>query len=280
MHWLVARFSVLLVGLTILAACTGRTPGTSEQRVVSLVPSVTETLFALGVEERLVGVTTFCDYPHEARLKPKVGDFSNPSVERIMALKPDLVFATAPEQLRVAEELQDLGIHTEIVHPESIDEILEEIEKIGGIVNAQENAVRLANALRREKSLLEERVKQVGSRPRVYVEVDVNPLFTVGRSSFVNELVRLAGGENIIESDMPYLTVNPEIVIAKDPEVIILAYPGTEDEVSSRVGWQGVAAVKTGRIYDDVDPDLIARPGPRCIQGALELFRRFHPETE
>lgn len=280
MYRLVARLSVLLVGLVILPACTDRAPETSQQRVVSLVPSVTEILFALGAEENLVGVTTFCDYPEEARLKQKVGDFSNPSVERILGLDPGLVFATAPEQLRIAEELEDLGVRTEMVHPESIDEVLQSIKKIGETVRAGERAEELVSKLRRERSVIQDRTRKVDRRPRVYVEVDVNPLFTAGRGSFMNELIELAGGENIVESNLPYLTVNPEIVIAGDPEIIVLAYPGTKDEVTSRAGWQGVSAVKTKSVHDDLDPNLITRPGPRCIEGALELFKKFHPEDE
>lgn len=278
MHRPLAVKPFLLIGLVLSLGCSNKTPEPSHQRIVSLVPSATEILYALGVEERLVGVTTFCDYPEEAKSKPKVGDFSNPSIERILALNPDIVFATTPEQLRILKKLQNLGIRTEIISPESIDEIVESIKRIGEITHRENRAIELVEQLVKEKEILEEKVKKLGKRPRVYIELDRNPLFTAGRGSFVNQLIELAGGENIVENDRAYLPINSEVVIAKDPEIIILAYPGTKEEVSSRIGWQSVSAVRNGRIYDEVDPNLITRPGPRCIKGAFELFKRFHPE--
>jgi len=257
--------------------CGNKVSKSIPQRVVSLVPSVTEILFALGAEERLVGVTAFCDYPEEARLKPKVGDFSNPSLERILRLEPDIVFATAPEQLRIVGKLRNLGITTEVVNPESVGAVIETVRRIGGLVHRNDKAEEIIDEIVEERRRLGDLVKKVRRRPRVYVELDVNPLFTVGRGSFVNELVELAGGENIVESGMPYLTVNPEIIVANDPEVIVLVYSGRKEEVSSRIGWNDISAIRNGRVYDDVDEDLIARPGPRCIKGALELFKRFHP---
>lgn len=272
--------SVLPVSLTLLFGCGERVSKTSHQRIVSLVPSVTEILFALGAEEKLVGVTTFCDYPEEARLKLKVGDFSNPSIERILALEPDLVFATAPEQLRIVESLRNLGIRTEIVDPESIDEILESIRRIGELAQKENRAREIIDEIAEEKRMLENLVENVEKKPKVYIELDVNPLFTAGRSSFVNQLIELAGGENVVESDMPYLPINSEVVVANDPEVIVLVYSGRKEEVSSRIGWEGVSAVRNGRIYDDLDENLVARPGPRCTKGAFELFKRFHSEIQ
>lgn len=278
MHNFLARISILWVGLVVLTGCTDTTTKSPHQRIVSLVPSVTEILFALRAEHQLVGLTTYCDYPEEAKLKTKVGDFSNPSIERILALDPDIVFATAPEQLRTVKTLQKLGITTEIINPESIDKIVESIKKIGEITHTENRAIEIVDRIVKQKKLLEERVKRMDRKPKIYVELDVNPLFTAGKDSFVNQLIELAGGENIIESGMSYLPINSEAIIAKDPEVIILAYPGTKEEVSSRIGWQSVSAVKNARIYDDLDPNLIIRPGPRCIEGASELFKRFYPE--
>ncbi len=276
----IARISILLFGLIVLLECTERTDKPSSARIVSLVPAVTEILFVLGVEERLVGVTTFCDYPEEAKLKTKVGDFSNPSIERILALDPGLVFAAAPEQLRVADRLKKLGIRTEMINPESIDEIMESIRRIGEITDSRSRAEETIDELLREKAILESLVAKIERRLSVYVELDVNPLFTVGRGSFVSQLVELAGGENIVKDNIPYLPISSETIIASDPDVIVLAYPGAKEGVSSRIGWKDVSAVKAGRIYDDVDNDLITRPGPRCIKGAFEFFRKFYPEIQ
>ncbi len=276
------RVSVLPLFILGLAApfAGGEDVEHSDLAIVSLVPSVTEILFALGVEDQLKAVTTFCDYPEEAGEMPKVGDFSNPSVERIVGMEPNLVFATVPEQQRTVESLRTLGVRTEIVNPESIDEILLAIEQIGEWTGTSARASKIVEAMSRERDALEERVREQERRLRVYVELDVNPLFTVGRGSFVNRLVELAGGQNIVESEMPYLAVNAEIIVAGDPEVIILTYPGTAEEVGSRAGWENISAVIEGRIVDDVDPNLITRPGPRCVKGAAELFKRFYPDAE
>jgi iron complex transport system substrate-binding protein len=247
--------------------------------LVSLVPSVTEILFALGVGDQLRGVTTFCDYPEEALAIPKVGDFSNPSIERIVGIEPDLVFATIPEQQRTVENLINLGVRTEVVSPESIGDILLAIEQIGDWIGASSRAAEIVEEMSAQLGALEKRVR-TRKKPKVYVELDVNPLFTAGRGSFVNELLERAGGENIVESRMGYIAINAELIIARDPEVIVLTHPGSGEDMASRAGWDVVSAVRNGRIVDDIDPNLIMRPGPRCVQGAVELFNRFYPDVE
>jgi iron complex transport system substrate-binding protein len=275
----IAALLAVLFTLTAHSASDGDIEP-AEPAIVSLVPAVTEILFALGVQNQLRAVTTFCDYPEEARALPKVGDFSNPSIERIVGMKPDLVFATIPEQRGTVEHLRRLGVRTEIINPESIDEILSAIVQIGEWTDASARAHKIVEEMSAERASLQGRIAERGRRLRVYVELDVNPLFTVGRGSFVNRLVELAGGQNIVDSEMPYIAINAEIVVARDPEVIVLTYPGAATDVSSRAGWGTVSAVVEGRIIDDVDPNLLTRPGPRCIKGAVELFERFYPDVE
>jgi iron complex transport system substrate-binding protein len=247
-------------------------------RIVSLGPSFTEIIFAIGAEEKLVGVTTYCDYPEAALQKPKVGDFLNPSVERIVALEPDCVLATGPTQTRIVERLEKLGLKVVQLNPESIAGVERCIEVIGGIAGIEAVAAELIEGVRDSVAQMNRLTSQIQKRRRVFLEIDANPLVSASPGSFLGELVRLAGGENVVGSGSGYPVVNPEQVIEWDPEVIIIASPAVSlEQVRGRVGWEQVSAVKQGRICR-VDPSLISRPGPRGVQGAAELHRLIYPE--
>jgi iron complex transport system substrate-binding protein len=247
-------------------------------RVISLAPSFTEIIYALGAEEKLVGVTTYCDYPAEAKLKPRVGDFLNPSLERIVSLKPDCVLTTAPTQERVTEKLEKLGVKTLELNPESLAGLERCVALIGSLLDRVASADSLVEDLKGSVDELRELTSEVKPKRRVFLEIDTNPIVAPGPRSFVGELIVLAGGENIVESSFEYPVINPEYIIEKDPEVIVVANPGVSvDEVRSRIGWGELSAVKHGRVYS-IDPDLISRPGPRALKGAFALFRLFYPE--
>jgi iron complex transport system substrate-binding protein len=258
----------------------GRTVSLSRPvtRVVSLAPSFTEIIYAIGGEGRLVAVTTYCDYPEEATLKPKIGDFLNPSIEKIIALKPDCVLATDPTQARASETLRKLGIKVVQLNPESIAGVLKCILEIGEILDRKAAADSLVSELDSGAERLRKSAPYINKK-KVFLEIDTNPLVSAGRASFVGELLALAGGENIIGSDSKYPVINAELVIQKDPDVIVLANPAiTVKEVESRIGWGQVSAVRTGMVVS-IDPSVISRPGPRAIKGALELRRLIYPEA-
>lgn len=250
------------------------------QRVVSLAPSITETIYAVGGQDRLVGVTAFCDYPAEARSKPKVGDFSNPSVERILSLKPDLVLLASVEQKPLLNRLEAVGLKTFVVQPESLRAIFTSLETIGGLLGKETQARSLADSLRRraQEVVVAAQRDASGGRPRVFVEIAERPLMTVGNATLIGELIRLAGGENIATGlARSYCVINPERVIRENPDVIIVADPPTRrDDVLKRSGWERISAVRQKRVYDDIDPNLIVRPGPRVVEGLRELHRRFY----
>ncbi len=269
----------LVLSLLFLFCQNNQTEKRSSQRIISLVPSVTETIFALGGEDKLVGVTTYCDYPEEAKKKQKVGDFSNPSIERIMFLRPDLVFATAPEQSKIINKLKTLGIDVITVQPESYSEIIESIKEIGSLLGKEKRAEEILNGLEDDLKSLKRLVEKIKEKRKVYIELDCNPLFTVGKNSFLNELIELSGGENIAGyTEQTYFAINPEIVVKSDPEVIILAYPSEGKSVKRRIGWKGITAVKENRVYSDIDWKLITSPGPRFTKACFELYKRFYPE--
>jgi iron complex transport system substrate-binding protein len=256
----------------------GRAP--IPKRIVSLAPSVTETLFALGLGDRLVGVTTFCDYPPEAQRIPKIGDFINPNVEAILAKRPDLVIgvsgATDPDKAR---EMERLGLKVTLLSVSSLKEILRSIRLIAGVVGRQAAGERLVSSLQAQISRVQ---KMVGGAPRrsVLIVVGLQPLIAVGKKNFIDELITLAGGENITGSvSQPWLNLPAEYVVAKAPQVIIEAGMGTEQEESGK-GWadlKSIPAVKERRIYS-YRSDKILRPGPRFGEALEEIARLIHPE--
>jgi iron complex transport system substrate-binding protein len=241
-------------------------------KIVCLVPSVTEIIYALGQEKQLAANTTFCDYPAAAKSVYKVGDFSNPSIEKIVALKPRLVFATLPEQRTAVEKLQQMGIKVFISRPNSLDSLFREIVAIGQALGAQARAEALADSLRGRLA----RITVPARKRRVYFEVSDAPLMAVGKSSFIAEVIERAGGINIFgDIAKEYPVVTQEEVIRRDPEVVItLRVPQMANSVNQRIGWNNVTAVREHRVYD-IDPDIVIRSGPRLIQGIAELAARI-----
>ncbi len=236
-----------------------------EFRIVSLSPAMTEVIFSLNAQDCLVGVTTYCDYPEEAKRIAKVGDFSHPSLERIISKRPSLVILNLPEQRRIKEELEKLKVKTFVSSPQSMDDIYNEIISLGRIIKREKEADSIVEFM---KSNLKPTNR---NRKRVYVELSPNPLITIGANSFLNELIEMAGGENIfadLEKDYPVVT--QEEVIKRNPEIVIILHPG---EITQRIGWEGVSAMKNKRIYKELNQDWLLRPGPRLVLGFNELKR-------
>ena len=252
-------------------------------RVVSLAPATTEILFALGLDNEIVGVTTFCKYPPKALAKEKVGTFSHPSIEKIISLKPDVIFCTGLEQNDVVVKLKQLNLNICISDPSNFEELFASILKIGGLVNRENEAARLVSAMRRSIDEIKSKTAEMADnkKPRVFVEIWNDPLTTAGKGSFLDELVSLAGGTNIAgDVNKPYFYFNPEEVVRRDPDCIILAYMDNKDSMKAfgkRIGWSGISAVKNNRVYGDIDPDLLFKPGPRLVDGLREVHKRLYP---
>ncbi len=258
-----------------LVGCGATGPGERADGVVSLVPSVTEIVFAVGAGERLVGNTSYCDYPPAARGVYKVGDFANPDIERIVALHPVLVFLSLPVHRPLAEKLAELGIDCYASSPASVEDVLAEIDSIGRLLDAAPAAGRVVGRMRARLEAL----PQHADSPLVYAEVSAAPMMSFGGGTFLDAVLRRAGGRNLYAGEPgEYLTVDPETVVAADPDAILILHPEADArEVSSRLGWQGIAAVRAGRVYDRLDPDLLVRPGPRVVDGIVALERVLHP---
>jgi iron complex transport system substrate-binding protein len=265
--------------LALLPACA------EPRRIVSLAPVYTETLIELGLGDRLVGVTPSSDYLKETASIEKVGFFTQPSLEKIVSLKPDLVLvADYIGQESICRTLERLGIEVVIFRRDGVGDIFEMVEKIGTLCKKEEEAEKLLKEMQRTIDGVKSKVSGL-KRPRVYVEVGYNPLFTAGQGSHIDDLIEIAGGENIAKGiNKPYPRVSQEFIIQKDPEVIILPFMGrgyTRESVRARGGWGNISAVKNNRIYDDIGTRAITIASPNLIlEGLPELTKRIHPEIE
>ena len=252
-------------------------------RVVTLAPNLTELVCAVGAGNLLIGRTSVCNYPPEivARV-PAVGDFGVPSIERILALKPTVLLETDTADPTTLARLRRTGVAVVHVPCVRLDDIPNAMFLIGETVGrAREAAVQAADLRRKIAALRSAANAFHGPRPRVYVEIWNDPLSTVGRNSFLAELVRLAGGDNVgDEADQDYFQVSSEWVVARNPEIVLCFYMGSasavEDLIVRRAGWNRVAAVRNHRVYSGFDNDIVLRPGPRVLTGIAALERAIH----
>ena len=276
----VRLFAVSLIVMPARASFAHAASAPHPQRIVSLAPSVTETLFALGFGNRVVGVTTYCDYPVEALKLPKIGGFMSPSIEVIVAKRPDLVIgvSSATDPVK-AKEMERLGLKVTLISLASVSDILSSIKSIARLLGNPEVGEKLvANITRR----FDEVKKRVAPAPRrsTLLAVGLRPLVAVGGKNFINELITLAGGENIAgNAAQPWLNLPDEYVVAKAPQVIIEAGMGLNRSESAKhwADLKSIPAVKERRVYS-YPSDKILRPGPRIGEGLEEIARLVHPE--
>jgi iron complex transport system substrate-binding protein len=249
-------------------------------RVVSLAPSLTEIVCAIGARDLLVGRTSACDYPPEAAGIPVIGGFGDPSMELLAAAKPTLVLDVGLADESMAQKLSNLGLRRARLSCRSLDDIPRAVAAVGGYLHREAAAAAIAGAMTRRIRELRQQAASTDVRPRVFVEIWSDPLMTVGKEAFVSELVHLAGGENIGE-EVPgeYCTVSSEWVVSRNPDIVLCLYMGNNgsarDRVLRREGWSGIPAVRTGRVFDDLDNGMILRPGPRVLNSIEELRRRI-----
>jgi iron complex transport system substrate-binding protein len=252
-------------------------------RIISLAPNITEILFAVGAGDTIVGVSEFSNYPPEAAGLPQVGSYIKPNLEAIIALKPDLVIATADGEKRAEiDRLASLGIPVYIINPRTIAGVIATVREIGRLSGregqGEEKAREMEEAVDRIRAL-------VAGLPQVtaLLVLNTNPLITVNGNTFQDEMIRAAGGINIAAAELiRYPTLTYEQVVVRAPGVIIMTTmsPG-EDYRSVVAGWARfttVPAVRSGRIFV-VDSDIVDRPSPRMVEGLEALARLFHPEA-
>jgi len=252
------------------------------QRIISLSPSNTEILFALGLGDRVVGVTNVCNYPPEAKEKEKIGGYSNPSLEKIINLKPDLILATFGNPGKLIDQLKKFDLPVVGLNPKTIEEIFGSIELVGKITDKEEKALELVENLRgrTEKVLAKTEKLTQEQRPRVLYVVWYKPLWTAGSGTFIDELIQKAGGINIAGDLSGWPKMSLEAVIEKNPEIIIVGegHPGGLIEtVKAESTLSETDAFKNNKIFT-IDADIVSRTGPRIIDALEEMAKIIHPE--
>ncbi len=253
-------------------------------RVISLAPSITEIVYALKQGNRLKGVTRYSDYPSEAKKLPRIGSYVRLDIERIVALNPDLCIATKDGNPKaIIDRLESLKIPVYVVNPHNLDTILETILEIGTILNAGDRAKTLTTSMRTRIQRVKSRVAQVNYRPRVFFQIGISPIVSVGTDTFIHELIELAGGINLAKGRLAYPRFSKEQVLALEPEVFIItsmARQAVFEQVKAEWRrWPNIPAVRDERIFL-VDSDLFDRPSPRLVSGLELLTRLIHPELQ
>jgi iron complex transport system substrate-binding protein len=284
---------VLLTVVLVLAACTTpvETPtqyvvddlgrlvaiNGTPQRIISLAPSNTEILFALGLGDRVVGVTAYCDYPPEAQDKEKVGDYYGPDIEKIIALQPDLILATDFHRFDLIPALEQQGFAVFAVAPQTLEDVLESIQKIGEITGKDAEASQLVSGMRTKIEEIEQQTKELEQKPRVLYMTWHDPMWTVGGSTWIDDLINIAGGVNIFSQNFEGgAMVQIEWVVLLNPEIIITS-EWSYDWALNATELASTNASQTGRIYT-FDDDLAQRPGPRLLDGLDWFAYLIHPE--
>lgn len=252
------------------------------QRIISLAPSNTEILFAIGAGDRVIGVTTFDDYPEEVLEIEKIGDFNGMNLERIIELEPDLVISYGEGITEETQRLVEAGIQIAGFEPESIEEILETIERIGLLTGNSSEAEVLSQEMLEKEAELIDKVKGLESK-KVFYEIWHEPLMAAGPGSFVDQLILLAGGVNVAgDAESEYPQFDLEQLIERNPQVYLTANDlpeKTADSIKERPGYENIDAIMNGQIYL-LDGNIMSRPGPRIIEALEILIKAIHPEIE
>ena len=253
------------------------------KRIISLAPSITEILFALGLNEEIAAVTKFCDYPEAALSKPKIGGFVNPDIEKIVSLKPDLIIGIRDgNRMDTVDRLNDFGFPVYLIDPKGFDGVMRTIKNIGNVVGREMESRRMIKDMvdKRENIVI---LTRSLSKPKVFFQVGDAPLITVGKGTLADDLIRLAGGRSISENEAAsYPSYGIETILAKAPEIIIMSSMESRKDHMNLVkrwqNWKSIPAVKMNAIHV-IDSSLVDRPTPRVVEGLEALAKMIHPEA-
>jgi len=249
-------------------------------RIISLAPSLTETLFALGLDSSVVGVTDYCDYPPAAKSKLKIGGIMNPSIERILALQPDLVLMSGSGNMRTDyDKLTSSGVTVFVSNPRSVEGVLKSITDLGLLTFKRAQADSLVHRLQvRRDSLI--KAADASKRRSVLMLLSLNPIVAIGPGTFLDEMIRLANGENIAgNASTAYPLLSREEILRRGPDVIIATNDiahSTTDILSAYPEWKSLPAIRQNHV-NIVDASIVSRPGPRIIDGLEAITKAIHP---
>ena len=251
-------------------------------RVIALAPSITEIIYDLGQEERLVGVTQYSTYPPEAESLPRVGSYVRLDIEKIVALKPDLCIATKDGNPKhIVDKIVSLGIPVYVINPRNLQQIMDTITRLGSLLRAEQAAKELVSDMEKRIGRVQARVKKGDHRPRVFFQIDAEPLFSAGTDTFIHELIELAGGINTTAGEVSYPRYSWEDIIVLQPEIVMISSMAgglaPEYLLNSWKKWNLLSAVKNDKVFV-VDAELFDRPTPRLIDGLEVIVAIIHPE--
>jgi iron complex transport system substrate-binding protein len=250
-------------------------------RIVSLAPNLTEIIYAVGAGGRLVGDTEYCDYPPEAKTVAKIGDTLHPSVERIIALRPQLVLVSTASQLEgFTKQLGEQGISVYVTNPQNLDGVFQSITTVGELLETQDRASQLVTDLRRRTDAVATALKD--TQPvKVFYQLSNEPLYTIGRDAYLTDMVRRAGGVSVT-ADVPggFPRFSDEAALGTRPDAIILPTGGSMGTANATVApaLKNSPAVLNNRVFK-VNEDHLSRPGPRLVEGLEEMAHALHPEA-
>lgn len=252
-----------------------RSPANAGQRIISLSPTLTEVLFELGVGAEVVGVTTYCTYPAEAKSKEKVGDFVNPNFEKMVALRPDAIFAETWSSSKIVSRLRDAGLRVvELKSPRSIQDIYDVILQAGVNLHKEDRASVIVANMKRRIDAIQVSATQMKFHPAIYVEIDL-PSWTVGKTSYTSEAIELCGARNIFgDVERPALQASKEEIIHRNPDVI-LTFDSNPEEFRQRPGWDRIKAIQKGWVISDVGRNMLSHGNHRLVDGMEQLHARL-----
>ncbi len=253
------------------------------ERIISMAPVNTEILFALGLGEKVVGISNVCDYPPQAQEKERIGDYDNPNLEKIIELEPHLILASHGNPTELINQLEELNYAVVYLDPKDIDHIISSITTVGKITGNDKESTRLTEEM-------EERIEAVlsvtsslveNNKPRVLYVVWYKPLWTAGSGTFIDELIQKAGGINIAGDIAGWPQMNLETVIEKNPQIVVVGYSEDQPELIQAVRDESTLdqtdAFKNNQIHT-IDTDIVSRTGPRIVDALEEMARVIHPE--
>ena len=247
------------------------------ERAVSLAPNLTEIAFAVDAGDLLVGVTTFCNYPVEAQKIQKIGDTQSPNIENIIALKPQIVLvSTASQMENFSKTLERQGIKVFVTNPNSLDDIYKTVLQFGEIFGKTEKARQVVDGLKKRVSDVDTKTNSVKDA-KVFLQISREPLFTVGKNSFMTDLINRAGGASVTANvEMAYPNLSKETALALNPEAIILS--DSEDNREPNDVFKNSTAMRNGKVFK-INADLISRPAPRIVDALEQMAKALHPES-
>lgn len=249
-------------------------------RIISIAPSITETLFALGLDSSIAGVTDYCDFPAQAKLKARIGGILNPNIEQILALQPDLVLMSGSGNMRSDyDKLTASGVSVFVTYPHTLEDVLKSISDLGILTSTEPRADSLVNQLRHRR---DELVRRAAAQPKksVLLLLSLNPIVAIGHGTFLDELISLANGANIAHnSTTAYPLLSREEILRRQPEVIIATSDivhSAGDLLAPYPEWKSLVAVQRKQVAV-VDASIVSRPGPRIVDGLEAIVNAIHP---